>query len=168
MKLNNKLIHYFVEGKCEEKLINSLKGNCILSGKVTILNVAQKIIDKTKLRIFEKNTLCVMIVDTDVLKENRGNCLDKIKENQKKLDKNNIKYIFIYQDNDLEDEIVRSTKLKKIEEMYNVSSKNEHKNLFIKDKKLLETLIKNQFDIKKIWKYQDEKLPKNEAEKIKI
>lgn len=52
--------------------------------------------------------------------------------------------------------------------MYNVSSKNEHKNLFIKDKKLLETLIKNQFDIKKIWKYQDEKLPKNEAEKIKI
>lgn len=113
MKLNNKLIHYFVEGECEEKLINSLKGNCILSGKVTILNVAQKIIHKTKLRSFEKNTLCVMIVDTDVLKENRSNCLDKIKENQKNLDKNDIKYIFIYQNNNLEDEIVRSTKLKK-------------------------------------------------------
>ena len=54
-----------------------------------------------------------MIVDTDVLKENRSNCLDKIKENQKNLDKNDIKYIFIYQNNNLEDEIVRSTKLKK-------------------------------------------------------
>lgn len=37
-----KNFHYFVEGQCEEKLINTLKGKYVKSAKVTILNVLQK------------------------------------------------------------------------------------------------------------------------------
>ena len=87
-------IHYFVEGECEKKLINTIKNKYIKSGKIRVKNISQEIIHKAFLRTLEKNAICVMIVDTDVLYSNEK-CLQKILENKRNLEKNNVNYIFI-------------------------------------------------------------------------
>lgn len=161
------IIHYFVEGECERKLINAIKNKYIQSGKIKIANISQKIIHPAILRTLEKNAICVMIVDTDVLYNNKK-CFQKILENKKNLEKNGVNYIFIYQDKNLEDEIVKSTSLKKISEMFGVKSIGEHKTIFIENKNLLQKLESIEFDVNKIWLYNDNKLPENKSKKIKL
>lgn len=158
------IFYYFVEGECEKKLINTIKEQYIFSGKVYIKNITQKAIHKAMLRTFDKNGICVMIFDTDVLHSKEK--INKVLENKKVLDDNNIKYIFIYQDKNLEDEIVKSTNIKKIEDMFNVTI-GKHKSKFIKCKNLLQKLKEIEFDVKKMWLFDKEELPKNESYKIK-
>lgn len=161
------IIHYFVEGECEKKLINVIKNKYIQSGKVRIKNISQKVIHPSILRTLERNAICVMIVDTDVLYNNEK-CFQKILENKRNLEKNGVKYIFVYQDKDLEDEIVKSTNLKKISEMFGTKSVREHKTIFNDYKNLLQKLENIGFDINKIWLYNDDKLPENKSKKIKL
>lgn len=161
------IIYYFVEGECEKKLINVIKNKYIQSGKVKIKNISQEVIHSSVLRTLEKNSICVMIVDTDVLYNNEK-CFQKILENKKKLEKNGVKYVFIYQDKNLEDEIVKSTNLKKILEMFETKSIGEHKTIFKNHKNLLQKLEKIGFDINKIWLYNDDELPENKSKKIKL
>lgn len=160
-------IHYFVEGECEKKLINTIKNKYIKSGKIRVKNISQEIIHKAVLRTLEKNAICVMIVDTDVLYSNEK-CLQKILENKRNLEKNNVNYIFIYQDKNLEDEMVKSTNLKKISEMFGMKSIGEHKTVFKEHKNLFQKLESLEFDVSKIWLYNDNKLPENKSSKIKL
>ena len=161
------IIHYFVEGECEKKLINAIKNKYIQSGKIRIKNISQEVIHKAVLRTLEKNAVCVMVVDTDVLYSNEK-CFQKILENKRNLEKNNLNYIFIYQNKNLEDEIVKSTNLKKISEMFGVNSVGEHKTIFIEHKNLIQKLESIGFDVNKIWLYNDNKLPENKSKKIKL
>ena len=161
------IIHYFVEGECEKKLINAIKNKYIQSGKIRIKNISQEVIHKAFLRTLEKNSFCVMVVDTDVLYSNEK-CFQKILENKRNLEKNNVNYIFIYQNKNLEDEIVKSTNLKKISEMFGVNSVGEHKTIFIEHKNLIQKLESIGFDVNKIWLYKDNKLHENKSKKIKL
>ena len=64
----NAIYRYFVEGESEQILINALKTDLgsIVPGKVDILNVIQKKINKNWLRTMKPNTTVILVYDTDV------------------------------------------------------------------------------------------------------
>ena len=64
-----KIFHYFVEGECEEKLINELKvpkADIILPGKVEVLNVVQDKISNQRLMVLNPKTNIILVYDIDV------------------------------------------------------------------------------------------------------
>ena len=128
-----KIIHYFVEGKCEKKLID-------------VLNVINERISKQRLLVIKPNTHIILVYDTDV--ENTT-ILD---ENIEFLRKHNFKNIYHIQSiKNFEDELVYSTSLRNINQMYNTAGKEEFKNKFIHQTALYSKLKKIDFDCKKIW-----------------
>ena len=64
--------------------------------------------------------------------------------------------------------MVKSTNLKKISEMFGMKSIGEHKTVFKEHKNLLQKLESLEFDVSKIWLYNDNKLPENKSSKIKL
>ena len=165
---NNQKIFYFVEGKCEEKLINSLKNSYLKSGKVKKINVLTTVIKKSDMRNLDKNSNIIIIFDVDVLLKKTVNT-KILNESLLTLKKNKYKVITVEQKNNLEDEIVYSTKLKKIEQMFNVESVKDHKVRFLTCKDLLVKLNDNSFDILKIWSRDNGVTnSENESKKIKI
>ena len=94
-----------------------------------------------------------------------------ILKNIEKLRKaNNIReVIVICQNNNIEDELIFSTNLKKWEDLFGLKSIKEHKSEFSNCRNLLQKLLKREFDIKKIWSRKNlEFLPENKSQKIKI
>ena len=157
---------YLVEGECEAALIRAIKNEYIYSGKVLVFNPWTKRAGNLT-RNIKKNTICILIFDTDEYKKgkDKGN---QLKENLKILEKYSKEIIVICQNDTLEDELVKSCSIKKIEEFLNIKSINEHKKKFIKINNLLSKLKENNFDIKKIWIGKNLNfLPENNSEKIK-
>ena len=70
---------YFVEGKCEEKLVNILKQNMklIQAGKVYCINPVHTELKLTHLRTISSNTIAVLIFDTDVKRQSSIEMLQK-------------------------------------------------------------------------------------------
>ena len=162
-------IQYYVEGECEKKLINVLKSDLgvIKSGKVQKLNVVQNIISDAILRTLSNGTTVVLVFDTDT--EN----LDILNKNIEKLKACSFvsKIITIPQVPNLEEELVRSCKVKKITELLNSSSKREFKSDMIRVSNLHSKLKKHEFDIKLFWSQQSQAPYQgivNDADKIKI
>lgn len=61
-------IKYFVEGECEEKLINNLKTppqNFLKPGKVEVFNVVQNKLTIARIMSLKENTLIVFVYDVD-------------------------------------------------------------------------------------------------------
>ena len=65
--MNSKCI-YFAEGSCEEQLVSALKLQParLVSGKVKVYNVIQKLIPKSQLLSIQPGTIVVLVFDTDV------------------------------------------------------------------------------------------------------
>lgn len=61
--------YYFVEGKCEEKLINTLKEEPrrIAAGRVKVYNVITNELTKSQLITIQPGSTVVFVYDTDVL-----------------------------------------------------------------------------------------------------
>jgi hypothetical protein len=59
---------YFVEGRCEEKLLNALKEQPqkILSGRVKVFNVIQNALSNSQLITIQPGTTVALVFDTDV------------------------------------------------------------------------------------------------------
>ena len=167
MKIN--YIQYYVEGECEEKLINTLKSELMVvkTGKVQKLNVIQSEIKNAHLMILRPKTMVVLVFDTDT-----GN-VEILNKNIKKLRacKSVASLVLIPQVKNLEDELMQSCNIRNIRELLGSRSNVEFKRDFIRVKNLAEKLKSSKFNIDLIWKrnpsspYQD---IKNDAEKIKL
>ena len=172
MSKKNLNYYYFVEGECEKVLINSLKNKYLESGKIKILNMVTKEIPLSIMRILTNNTICILIFDIDVLKDKRQK-IDRniIKQNIQKLRSYSAikEVIVVCQTDNLEDELIYSTKLNKIQEMFKVNSIREHKTKFVDCKNLNSFLERYEFDILKFWSRNNlDFLPLNRSKEIKI
>jgi len=148
--------HYYVEGECEEKLINTFKIPPLSKfkpGKVEVFNFIQKHISNQRILSLNKNTIIILVYDIDV---ERTDILD---ENIKKLNEFDFKVYHIQSIRNFEDEIVYSTKLKNINAMYGTENVEEFKNYFIHQDKLANRLNKENFEVEKIWSRVNKKAP---------
>lgn len=166
MKIN--YIQYFVEGECEEKLINTLKSELMVlkTGKVQKLNVIENEISKARLIALRPGTMVVLIFDT-----NTGN-IEILNMNIKKLSECSsvADLVLIPQVKNLEDELVKSCRIRNVKELLGSKSNKEFKGDLIRVTNLANKLKSKEFDINLIWKdtplspYQN---IKNDARKIK-
>ena len=145
----SKIYHYFVEGKCEEKLINCLKDykiNIIKPGKVEVFNFINEVISKNRLMVLNKSTYIVLVYDVDV---NKTATLEKNLQLLKECGFKNIYHIQSIRN--LEEEIVYSTDLKNINEMFKTKTIEEFKTKFIKHDNLYSKLLSIAFNKDKLW-----------------
>lgn len=140
---------YYVEGEDEKKLLNVLKRDmhCIESGKVDKFNVIQNRFTITRIRTLKQNTSVILVYDTDIEKT------DILQDNLDFLEKQTVvkDVICIPQVKNLEDELVRSCQIKKIEELTHSGSKKDYKHDLICCTNLKDRLEKCGFDISKFW-----------------
>ncbi len=147
---------YFVEGQTESKLLSVLKTyyQCIMPGKVTVLNSLNQRITKERLRQINHKTNVVLLIDTD--EQNRD--LSIFYKNIETLKKcAHVKNVFIItQCTNLEEEIVYSTSVNELKELTGSrSSKNFKKDWINTSDDVLYTKLKNaNFSINKLWSRQ--------------
>lgn len=151
----NKIIHYFVEGKCEEKFINMLKqpknGGHILAGKVEVLNFINEQITNLRIMNLKPGTLIVLVYDTDVQNE------EMLINNINKLKKYGFNKIYhIHSVKNFEDELIYSTNINKINDFISVMSVEEFKSKFLsmKESAIDSKLKMHDFSMKRMWSRQ--------------
>ena len=167
--MKNSLIQYYVEGDDEKKLVDTLINQlrAIKPGKVQKLNVVERKINDMRLRTFSPGMIVVLIFDTDT-----GN-QDILSKNIEilKACSSVSEIILVPQVRNLEDELVRSCNIKRIEELLNSRSRSDFKSDLIRISNLDKKLKEHQFNIELFWSgkptapYQD---IENQAAKVKI
>lgn len=141
---------YFVEGECEQKLLNAIKTapSLVQPGKVRVFNVIQDVLSKSHLYPI-KEGLVVFVFDSDVPKTN------SLKQNIDMVKRicpaKSVKLVFLVQVMNLEDELLRATNIKKITELTNSKSEKDFKSDFIALKDCRGALVRHGFDIGKMW-----------------
>ena len=155
--INNNKYNYTIE---------TIKNEYLYSGKIKVMNTIQNKVSKSILRTLERETIVVLVFDTDVEK------VDVLDENIKIIkNSNNVRDIIcIPQIKNLEDELIYSTNITKIIDLLESKSKKDFKNDFNNCKNLIKKLEDKEFKISKIWSREAEdifKKYKNEAIKIK-
>ena len=117
------ILHYFVEGETERKLIETIKNKYLYSGKIKIINTIQNKVPNSILRTLERETVVVLVFDTDVEK------IDILDENIRLImSSNNVKdVICIPQIKNLEDELIYSTNINKIVDLLESRSDKDFK-----------------------------------------
>lgn len=155
------IYQYFVEGDDEKRLIEVLKTDMqlIQPGKIQVVNVVQEKLTDLKLRVLAEGTILIFVFDTDT-----GN-IDILNENIRKAKKSSrVKDVYcITQVKNIEDELIRSTNINKIEELLGSKSKTDFKRDFIREKNIKKKLVSHSFDINMLWC----KEPQRPFEKIK-
>lgn len=157
--MSKEIVQYFVEGECEEKIINSLKISphfIFRPGKVTVYNFIAKIISDNRIALLKKGTTIVLVYDIDV------NKTDILEENIKKLKDNGFnKIIHIQSIENFEDEITYSTNICKINDFFGTKDIEEFKNKFINHKNIASKLKDTDFQIEKFWSRVNKNKPFN-------
>ena len=148
---------YYVEGDNEKKVVDTLKerGNeYIVSGKSNVFNIVQEKIKKSQLMTLNKSTVAIVIFDNDVLEDriqNQDVIRKRLIENISLLRENCKQVVVICQYDNIEDEIIKSTNIRKIKELLNSKSDSDWKSDVIKEKNLIKKLIDKKFDVSKFW-----------------
>ena len=64
----NRPIHYYVEGECEKKLIDALKGEKkgLLAGKVEVFNFVRDRFSELRIRTLKSKSIIILVYDIDV------------------------------------------------------------------------------------------------------
>lgn len=143
-------IQYLVEGENEQVIINAIKGEFIISGKVRIFNCLEK--DVSLLVRTIKQTECIIVIDIDVLSDAHKKCLIT---NVKKLQEYRKKVTIICQNRNLEEELIRASNLNNILNMYNVETIDKHKSMLNKDRDVRSTLNMIDFDYSLFWNMEN-------------
>lgn len=168
MYRNSKLCHYYVEGQCEKKIVETFKEcGAILPGKIDVLNAAQCIIKPSRLIPLKKGTTVILIFDTDL---NTGSVT--LDENIKILrGQSEVKEIIcVTQVKNLEDELIRSCAIKKIRELTNSKSDSDFKRDVLRVHDFKRKLKEKAFCFSRFWSTEpqgDFRHIKNSAYKIK-
>lgn len=126
----SKQIIYYVEGDCEKKFIDIYKTNpynVFVHGKVYVFNFINKIITLDRLSALSRNSTIVLIYDTDVANTNNLEANIKILRDHGFHDIIHIQSIKTF-----EDELVYSTSIRNINEIFNTESDNEFKSKFLR------------------------------------
>ena len=146
----SEIIKYFVEGECEKALINTLKApplSLIKPGRVEVFNVIKDKITIPRIAQLKKESHIIFVYDTDISKT------DVLKYNIDMLEQYGFTKIHHIQSvKNLEDELLRSTSIKKIDDIFNTQGEAEFKHKFINTENLASKLNNINFDINKIWK----------------
>lgn len=147
--MKSKFVQYYVEGEDEQKLVNTLKTKLgvIRPGKVQKLNAVNQEITNMHLRTLSRGTMVVLVFDTDA-----GN-VDILKKNVKTLSECSAvsEVVLIPQVGNLEEELVRSCNIKKIEELLNSKSRSGFKGDLLHISNLDKKLLEHEFDIRLFW-----------------
>ena len=167
--MKSKYVQYYVEGEDEEKLINVLKTDLkvIRPGKVQKLNVVTHKLTDARLIPLRAGTMVVLVFDTD--RKDTG----ILNQNLALLKKCSAvsEIVTVPQVPNLEQELVRSCRIKKAEELLDSRSRKDFKADFIHISNLANKLKEHQFDIGRLWcgnppaPYQG---VKNQSDKIKL
>ena len=167
--INNNIYQYYVEGDDEKRLLEVLKGDLgyIASGKVEKFNVVQNELKITRIRPLKRDTIVVLVYDTDVEKTDiLQKNVDFLKSQAGIKD-----VICVPQVKNLEEELLYSCRIKNICELTNSKSNKDFKSDFIRCTNLGSRLTKCSFDLAKFWsRVPDNKFSVfgNDAKKIKI
>ena len=146
---------YFVEGECEEQLINALKKPpaLIQPGRVKVFNVVQKRFSKAHLITIKPGSTVVLVFDTDV--DSNTQC---ITENIRLLQKHCVKTKIVYlpQVLNLEDEIVRCSNINSVIELTKSRSNKDFKRDFcaLTIESLRAKLDRINLNIEQLWNYR--------------
>ncbi len=142
-------IRYFVEGECEKKLIDEMKNASLIpSGKTIVLNVLTKKISYSRRIELGSGCIVVLVFDTDgeqnttILKKNISILHKEVRA---------VKVLNLIQVRNLEDELIRSTDVKHIEELTNSRSADDFKSDFLKQRSCLAVLERHGFNLEKMW-----------------
>ena len=150
-------VHYYVEGECEEKLINALKtgkDSFRIPCKVEVFNVIRDRLSIRRLASLTKRTIIVFVYDTDIPNT------DILNENINLLEKSGFTTIHHIQSiRCFEDEIVRSTSLENINDCFSTENVEEFKAQFIAHKDIVNKLKKIDFDDQKLWMTSNTEAP---------
>lgn len=166
-----KYFQYYVEGYNDKKLVSVLKTimRCIVPGRVEVLNVVQEKITKVRVMQLKHGTTVILIFDTDA-----GN-IKILRDNIDFLKKSGVvnEIYCITQVKNLEDELVRSCKIKQIRELTGSTSNSDFKSDMLKetDSVFYKKLVSHGFDFWKLWRLNDPgtyKDIKNDADKIRV
>ncbi|MCD8075035.1 MAG: hypothetical protein LUF27_08365 [Lachnospiraceae bacterium] len=142
---------YFVEGPCEQQLIRVLKENpgLLIPGKIKVFNVVQKLLPKSQLLSIQPGTMVVFAFDTDVP------VVGNLKKNIELLKRycSRVEIIYLAQVLNLEDELVRCTDIKNVQELTKSSGVHQFKSDFCKMKtnECRHMLERHHFEINRMW-----------------
>ena len=149
--MNYKRCMYFVEGPCEKQLIDALKAEprLLFPGKVNVHNVIQEEIPRRVVNTIKAGTTVVFVFDTDVEKT------DVLLKNITYVKKYamQVKVVMLAQVRNFEDEIERSTDVKKAQELTKSSSVSGFKSDFcrLKVEECRRTLERHSIDVTVLW-----------------
>jgi len=162
----DKYFQYYVEGKTDFIIVKALiRLGLINAGKVDEFKVLENMFKTVHTRTLKRGIIVVLIFDTDV------KIIDKLKENIDFLNKqSNIKEVVcVAQVENLEDELVRSCNIKKVEDLCGAKSTGEFKKILPKISDVGKILKQNEFDINKMWiKQPSEEFAKFDFKREKI
>ena len=129
-------------------------------------NFTNRLITNPRIAVLNKDTIIILVYDIDV------NKTDILEKNIAKLNKFGFKKIYHVQSiNNFEDEIVFSTNIKSINNLFNTVGKEEFKKEFIHSSNIIKKLDSVEFNKNKIWSRLNTKEPFNKysnKESIKI
>ena len=143
------IYRYYVEGECEKHFLDTYKSGVdpvFHPGKVEVFNVMTHIITQPRLINFSKNTTLVLVYDTD---QSPTDIFEKNLEQLKK-NKHITKIIHVQSVKNFEEELVYSSDLSNINEMFSTKSASEFKTKF-NGANITSRMKKINFDFLKIW-----------------
>lgn len=145
-----KLIQYYVEGECEKKLLRTFQHveKCgFKPGKIEILNPANQTISSLRINQLKKGTTVALVYDTDRVNVN------VLKSNVESLKKSrNIEEIYHVQSiQNFEDEMVYSSSISSVNEIFGTKSVSDFKKKFINHHELAKKLEDFSFSVELIW-----------------
>lgn len=146
---------YIVEGETEKHFIDILKKVYIISGKVIVYDLAKKQLSLKNLflKTISPNTTIVVVFDTDV---SQAANIHRLSDNLSFL-KTKIKHIkeiiLIPQSHNLEEELIHSTSIRKIQDLIGSKSEKDFKRDFLKVREdyFLNRLKAVKFQIQMLW-----------------
>lgn len=152
--------HYFVEGKNEDAVLKALKTDLqlIVAGKVQVFNIVEKKIDTLRLMSLKQGTTVVLVYDTDT--GNTSILQDNILTIKKHSSVKDV--LCIPQVRNLEDELIRSCKIREIKELTGSKSDKKYKRDLIRQSDLSRALRRHGFNFSDFWNT----MPKNSFQKF--
>ena len=145
----NKRCFYFVEGECEETLINALKKDPakIIPGRVKKWNVIDRVLPNSILNTIQPGSIVVLVFDTDV--QNSGFLEKNIQMLKKIVSK--VMIVCLPQVLNLEDELERCTDVKNVKELTKSKSRSDFKRDFCRLTDCRQALDIHHIDIGRMW-----------------
>ena len=142
--MRKNIIQYYVEGEDDKKVIDTLKTEMglIKPGKVQVLNVVTEEITDLRLRALSPGTTVVLVFDVD------AGSVDILNRNVTKLNSN---VVTIPQVANLEEEILRSCDIGRIEDLLNSKSRRDFKSDLLRVTNLAAKLKEHHFNFDQFW-----------------